>query len=237
MERAVSRISLHNCGVVRFVLVTVAVTLLAGATSVGAHARVAAVDVPTVGDDLGTVIQTCERGRGHITPTSAQDCLTWGGDTPVNVVVVMHAPDNLASLAPAWSPAWRPAQGHWLVARGRVLSECGTASSPATTLQIEQRLDPVTRYHVKFAQMSCTDGVTRVAFGNAHTDLYEKRRCGGDRAVSFDAAREAFVRAVLKTTPRARVVYRSDHSVSAVYQGGCGQRVSSDGRVAYLVVG
>jgi hypothetical protein len=228
-----------NGGVLRvfLVTVTVAVSLLVGSAPAAGQARVAALDVPTVGDDLGPVMQTCERGRGHTTPTSAQDCLAWGGDTPVNVVLVLHAPDDVASLAPAWAPSWRPAHGHWLVARGRVLSECGTASSPATTLQIEQRLDPVTRFHMKFAQVSCTDGVTRVAFGSAHTDVYDKRRCGGDHAVSFDAAREAFVRAVLKANPRAHVTYRKDHPVSALYQGGCEQPVSSDGRVAYLVVG
>jgi hypothetical protein len=222
--------------VLRITLLALTAVMVTSCAPVGGRTSAATLDVPTVGDDLGAVVQTCERAQGRATPTTARACLAWGGDTPVNVVVVLRAPDQLAGLAPSWVPAWRPAQGRWLVARGRILSECGTGYQ-ASTLQLEQRLDPVTRHHLKFVQLTCADGLTAVAFGSAHTDHYDLRACRGDHAIALDAARDAFAATVRRTTPAAQVTYRDGHSGTARYDGGCGRRLASDGRVAYVLVG
>jgi hypothetical protein len=219
----------------RIVFVISAVVVIAASTGSGSGTTAAAADPPRVGGDLGSVVQTCERWRGASTPTAAGDCLVWGGDAPVNVVVTVRGQGALDQLARAWAPVWRPAQGRWLVARGRVSAECGTGSV-ASTLQLEQRLDAVSRHHVKFVQATCGDATT-VAFGSAHTDHFERHRCGGDHAVGLDAARDAFVRAVLLSTPGARVSYRADHPATVGYDGGCGSRLTSDGRVAYITLG
>jgi hypothetical protein len=150
-------------------------------------------------------------------------------------VVVFRAPQHVTRLAPSWAPLWKPAHGQWLVARGNVLSECATGS-PTTSLQIEQRLSAISRHHVKFVEVACTDGTTMVAFGSAHTDRYDMRACGGDYAVNLDAARDAFVRSVERLGARVQVTYSAVHAPGQFYDGGCGQTLRSDGRVAYIVV-
>ena len=192
---------------------------------------------PAVLRDLGPVVRTCRTWRGHGTPTSLGACTGWDGGGPLNLVVIgVQGTDPVAAVERA--RGWRPAIGGWLVAEAR--AEAGPAGCApgwmGSGAQVEQRLNPVTRHHFKLVTTTCATGAAgrvRVVMGEAHTDVYDVRRCHGDHSVGWDAARDRLV-AALRAQGHVHVVYVRVHAPGAAFAAGCGQSVRSDGRVAYV---
>lgn len=70
--------------------------------------------------------------------------------------------------------------------------------------------------------------------GEAHTDLYERKRCGGDHMTDLDLARDALVASLLAGGVATRVEYRQLSPPGTTFPDGCARRIATDGRVAYL---
>jgi len=194
------------------------------------------VPVPHLGIDLGPTIRTCTGSRTHGTPTTSALCASWAASGPVNIVIVSTIGDPAHLLLDGGS--WSPAFGGWLVASGDVLTGApGCAPGwRGSGQQVELRINPTNRRHFKFIP-ACSASGTTVVFGEAHTDNFAPRSCGGDHMTDLDAARDALVaayRALSGVT--VTVQYRQDHPAGATYPGGCGRRIPSDGRTAYIVI-
>ncbi|HEY6378936.1 MAG TPA: hypothetical protein VI316_07130 [Candidatus Dormibacteraeota bacterium] len=192
-------------------------------------------ELPTVGDALGAGIQTCAASRTNRTPTTEGECALWGEVAPVNVVIAARSASALATTWSDLGSIWRPAHGRWLVARGGLGPECG-GGWRSTGRQIELRLNPASRRHLKIVSADCSgDGGFLVAFGTAHTDRYDRHRCHGDYMVDLDRARDDLVAGLLATHHALSVHYARSPMARTDYPGGCGSHVVTDGRVAYVV--
>jgi hypothetical protein len=194
-------------------------------------------DMPAIGGDIAQRTRTCQDWRTHFTPTSAVQCAGWDLSGPVNVVLMWAGQGPFPDMLRTAVPGWQPAHGNWLVAQAQALPgtaacEAGWQSSGA---QLELRLDPATRRHVKLVAFTCGSGSNRhsLLVGGAHTDRWDKR-CG-DHAVDWDTARDALVAALEQTRLVRSVEVRS--GAPAAMNGGCGLSVRTDGSVVYLVLG
>jgi hypothetical protein len=206
-----------------------------GASTVAAQFSSTREELPTVGDALGAGIQTCAASRASRTPTTSGECALWGTVAPVNVVIAARSAGALDATWSDLGSIWRPAHGQWLVARGALGPECG-GGWRSTGRQIELRLNPASRRHLKIVSASCTgDGGFLVAFGTAHTDRYDRRRCQGDYMVDLDRARDDLVAGLPATHHVVSVRYARSPITRADYPGGCANHVVTDGRVAYIV--
>lgn len=194
--------------------------------------------LPLVGRGLGTQVRTCLAARTRAAPTRGATCAAWGLSGPVNVVV--FSPPSVDVGYVLHQTDWRPAAGRWIVAQGWVDGSVGGCprgwhdSGP----QVEFRLNPLERHHLKPVSVVCHTalGSLRVTFGNAHTDLWERRLCAGDRAVDWDQAREAAVRSLLRSGHVVAAIEVPALSRTSVFPGGCNRVVPTDGRVAYIVL-
>ena len=196
---------------------------------------------PVVSSDLGPMVRTCRTWRGRTTPTDPRACTGWDSGGPLNLVVVGPVGTDPAALV-EHAQGWRPATGRWLVAEAQaVAGPAGCAPGwTASGVQVEQRLDGVTRHHFKVVATTCSRtpaGPVQVVMGEAHTDVYDVRSCHGDRSVSWDMARDRLVAALrAHAGNRVHVVYVRVHPSGIAFAGGCGQTVRSDGRVAYVLI-
>jgi hypothetical protein len=175
---------------------------------------------------VGTTTETCAGG------TSA-GCSRWLGSGPVNVVLLSRSAESpYADALQQTKPGWASAQGGWLAARLPTRG-CGVSWKTSAS-QIELRLDAATRRHMKFIDTGCSFQGYHLTVGEAHTDLYERRRCGGDHIADLDLARDALVTSLVAGGGVTRVEYRSWREPGTTFPDGCGGRVATDGRVAYL---
>lgn len=174
---------------------------------------------------VGMTTEICARG-------SAAGC-RWLGSGPVNVVLLSPTAESpYADALQQTRPQWTAAQGGWLAAR---LPTRGCGSRWKTSgSQIELRLDSVTRRHLKFIDTGCRLDGYRLTVGEAHTDLFERRRCGGDHIADLDLARDALVASYVGGGGVAKVEYRNWRPLGTTFPDGCGGQVATDGRVAYL---
>ena len=182
---------------------------------------------------VGMTTETCAGGRSGWLRDGRALCSRWLASGPVNVVLLSPTAESpYADAVQETRPHWTPAQGGWLAAR---LATPGCGSSWKTSgSQIELRINRVTRRHLKFIRTGCQLDGRWVTVGEAHTDLYERRRCGGDHIADLDQARDALVASFVGGGGVARVEYRSARPSGTSYPDGCGGRVATDGRVAYL---
>jgi len=148
----------------------------------------------------------------------------------VNVIVVDRRADPEAAIARVWAPA----QGQWLVAEAN-LTAAGCHGWTASAHQYEQRIDRVTRRHLKVIRADCAHPGAHAIVGEAHTDVFDVRHCGGDRMVDMNSARDALATR-LKSLPHASVGYVRVRLPLPVL-GGCGAWVLDDGRVAVITLG
>lgn len=192
---------------------------------------------PTYGTDIGELTRTCRAATIAFTPITGRECKTWENTGPVNVIVVFDTRDAFAELTHSTDGRWRAAQGNWLVAQGF------TTEAPKgcdngwrdSSLQAENRVDGATRHHLKLVYMTCTqDDGTRVAFGDAHTDKYDIKNCGGDSLVDFSQSLDAVI-ASFRADPHAHVDVRSTGR-TATYTTCNHAPVVDDGRVAYISI-
>jgi len=194
--------------------------------------------LPAVASTISPSTRTCARGARAGTPTTSAACVTWVGSGPVNVVLI--GLDGVDPVAALWATGrWRPADGHWLVADALIAPGAGcTPGWRASRTQFEVRLDRVRRHHVKLITDSCDGpfGAYSLAFGDAHTDLYQPAGCSGDHAVGWDTARDQLVAALQKSRAVAAVVYVQTWQPGSSFAGGCRRQVTTDGRVAYVVL-
>lgn len=201
---------------------------------VGPSGRAAqpAVDFPIAGADVAPLTRTCDQPLA----TTAADCESWATSGPINVALV--APDGTdpsAVVLNATSPRWRPAEGRWLVAEADVVGGTGCRGWQPTSTQVELRLSPVKRRHFKTIALHCSvHSGRRVIIGDAHTDDWT-RPCG-DHMIDLDQARQALVASLVATHAAARVTYREEYPPGLRYPAGCGQGVTSDGRVAIITL-
>jgi hypothetical protein len=206
-----------------------------GASAADAQLTASGGELPTVGDALGAGIQTCAASRANRTPTTGGECALWGTVAPVNVVIAARSASALDATWSDLGSIWRPAHGQWLVARGALGPECG-GGWRSTGRQIELRLNPASRRHLKIVSANCSgDGGFLVAFGTAHTDRYDRHRCHGDYMVDLDRARDDLVAGLFATHHAVSVRYARSPITRTDYPGGCGNHVVTDGRVAYVV--
>jgi hypothetical protein len=196
--------------------------------------------LPTVGEDILGVTRTCRAGRVPGTPATGSACDRWSYSGPVNVVIVSRSrADPLDLVAPG--QGWGRAAGNWLVAGGAVRStETGCAPGwHDSARQVELHMKPQWRRHFKAIHVGCktSAGGVEVTFGDAHTDFYDQQQaCHGDRAADWDEARDQLVQSLLAASPGSRVTYVQAFPTTVTFPGGCGHRIPSDGRVAYLTL-
>lgn len=194
--------------------------------------------IPLVGATLAPQVETCVGGVGRVLPTTPSTCAAWTASGPVNIVVL--SPPAVDPVAALTVGGWRPAAGHWIVARGAVISAAAGCAPAwhASGPQVELRLTRAERRHWKPVTEVCSTplGRLRLTFGNAHTDLFDTQRCGGDRAVDWDAARDAAVAALVRSHRVVAYVEVDSFPPQTTFPGGCGRRIPSDGRVAYVVL-
>jgi hypothetical protein len=181
--------------------------------------------------ELATSIQSCIRGQPGWPATTVEGCGGWATSGPVNVVLIGNGSEvPYEDALRETKPRWHPAQGGWLVAR---LHARGCDSTwYGSESQIELRIDPVTRRHFKFIRPGCRWAGHSLTVGEAHTDLYEPRRCGGDHMSDLDHARDALVASLLQGGVASRVEYRQQSVPGTTFPDGCGAQVATDGRVA-----
>lgn len=200
----------------------------------------ATLDVPTTGEDIGQVTRTCAMAIGRRTATSSSQCKAWRVTGPVNVVIVLQGrtgtqPPPVLGMV----PRWQAARGNWLVASGYVESDDGRCAAGwhDSGAQIELRLTHTNRYHIKLITYPCASSRgERILFGDAHTDSFDLRRCGGDHMIDLDGARDAMVSSLRGVSGFVSVEYRPDQPAGSRYAGGCGGQVVTDGRVAYVTI-
>jgi hypothetical protein len=178
---------------------------------------------------IGASIQTC-LGGGSTLPSG---CGRWAGSGPVNVVLLSTTPETpYADTLELTRPRWKAAQGGWLAARLPTRG-CGTAWHVSEN-QIELRIDSVTRRHFKFIRPGCRWNQYWLTVGEAHTDLFERKRCGGDHMTDLNAARDALVASLVAGGVATQVDYRQWTAPGTTYPDGCGGQVTTDGRVAFV---
>lgn len=182
---------------------------------------------------IGTTVETCRASSSRSTPTSLAGCARWARSGPINVVLVSSDPESpFQDAVTETSPRWQLAHGHWLVAR---LPTSGCRSGwQGSQQQIELRINAVTRRHFKFIRPGCRWQGQWLTLGDAHTDVYDVGRCGGDHITDLDAARDALVTSLVAGGAARQVEYRSWRPPGVTAPDGCGRRVASDGRVAYV---
>lgn len=189
--------------------------------------------LPRLGRDIGEVTRTCRHSVTGRTPTRGADCTVWDISGPVNVVITTAGVSPWIALTRS---GWRPARGTWLVADGLVEPHPGCAGGWRDSReQLELRLTPIVRRHLKLIHVQCALPGTVTVFGDAHTDSYDLRSCAGDHLVDLDRARDA-VAASLRALPQVSITYRQEWVPGTRYSGGCGHEVSTDGRVAYITI-
>jgi hypothetical protein len=182
---------------------------------------------------VGTTTQTCAGGGTGLPRTGSDGCSRWLGSGPINIVILSTTPESpYGDAVRETSPRWTPAQGGWLAARVPTRG-CGSDWTTSEG-QIELRMTKVTRRHLKFMQPGCRYDGYWVTVGEAHTDLFERRRCGGDHIADLDVAREALVASLVAGGGVARVEYHRWRPAGTTFPDGCGGRVATDGRVAYI---
>jgi hypothetical protein len=177
---------------------------------------------------VGTRIETCLGGGSTLT-----GCPRWASSGPINVVLLSQSAESpyLDTLAET-RPRWRPAQGGWLVARLPTRG-CG-AGWHGSEQQAELRLSAVERRHFKFIRPGCRWNGLWLTVGEAHTDLYDVRHCGGDRMADLDQARDALAASLVGGGFASRVEYRRWSPPGTTFPDGCGHRVATDGLAAYV---
>ncbi len=134
------------------------------------------------------------------------------------------------------STGWRPAHGHWLVARAAI-SQGELGCKPgwsASREQIERRITAVRRYHLKLVHPACAAAGEQVLMADVHQDFYDTRRCHGDYSKGTDVPRDEFIADLRKAGLVERVSLKEAYDPAARYPNGCGGVVQSDGRVAFV---
>jgi hypothetical protein len=135
----------------------------------------------------------------------------------------------------AISRVWAPARGRWLIAQADLSGRGHCSDWSASTTQWEKRVNATTRRHIKLIPADCAFSGARAYVGDAHTDLFERHRCGGDRMGDMIGARDVLVADIQKRLPGVRVTYITARLAQQVPDG-CGGKVADDGRVAYVVI-
>ena len=182
---------------------------------------------------VGTTTQTCAGGDAGLPGASSNGCSRWLGSGPINIVLLSPTPESpYADAVRETNPRWTPAQGGWLAARVPTRG-CGSEWKTSDS-QIELRMSKVTRRHLKFIHPGCRFDGYWLTVGEAHTDLFERRRCGGDHIADLDAARDALVASLVAGGAVTRVEYRLWRASGTTFPDGCGGHVATDGQVAYL---
>ena len=202
----------------------------ASASSASASNQVAAAS-PLPG--IGTQIESCLGGGWGVALTSFAGCGRWAKSGPINVVFLSTGTESpYHDTLSQTQPHWKPAQGGWLVAR-LATRGCG-AGWHASEQQIELRLNAVARRHFKFIRPGCRWHGQWLTVGEAHTDLYDVRHCGGDHMTDLDLARDALVASLTAGGVVSRVEYSRWNLPGTTFPDGCGHQVPTDGLVAYL---
>lgn len=195
------------------------------------NAQPAAASPPSTGYPM----ETCSRSRTSQTATTVEQCSRWSPSGPVNVVI--FAPKNVDVFKTVTrSTGWRPAHGHWLVARAAI-SQGELGCKPgwsASREQIERRITAVRRYHLKLVHPACAAAGEQVLMADAHQDFYDTRRCHGDYSKGTDVPRDEFIADLRKAGLVERVSLKEAYDPAARYPNGCGGVVQSDGRVAFV---
>jgi hypothetical protein len=225
---------------IRFLALGVAVAALAivdGPGAVGATASKAnagnLVGAASPLPGVGTRIESCLAGELGQAPTSLAGCARWAKSGPINVVLLSSSPENpYQDTLSETKPRWTPAQGGWLVARLPTRG-CG-AGWRASEQQVELRLSRVARHHYKFIRPGCRWLGQWLTVGEAHTDVYDLRHCGGDHIAGLDPARDALVASLTAGGVVSRVEYRRWSPPGTTFPDGCGRPVPTDGLVAYV---
>lgn len=182
---------------------------------------------------IGTTVETCRASSSGSTPTSLAGCTRWARSGPINVVLLSSDPETpFQDVVTETSPRWKPAHGRWLVARLPTRG-CGSGWQ-GSQQQVELRINAVTRRHFKFIRPGCRWQGQWLTLGEAHTDVYDVRRCGGDHITDFDAARDALVTSLVAGGAAHQVEYRRWRAPGVMAPDGCGRRIASEGRVAYV---
>jgi hypothetical protein len=182
---------------------------------------------------VGSRIESCTGGAVGLLQNSPTGCDRWAKSGPINVVLLSSGPEGAyQDTITETHPRWRPAQGGWLVARLQTPG-CGSAWQ-ASEQQAELRISGGVRRHIKFIRPGCRWRGQSLTVGEAHTDLYDLKRCGGDHMTDLDGARDQLVRSLNAGALVSRVEYRRWNPPGTTFPDGCGHQVSTDGLVAYV---
>jgi hypothetical protein len=205
------------------------VAVSAGAASPGAGDRMAATPLPGV----GTQIESCTPGGPGQLPTSLSGCAHWAKSGPINIVLLSTGSETAyQETISETQPRWRPAQGGWLAARVPTHG-CGSVWH-ASEEQAELRINRVVRRHFKFIRPGCRWHGQWLTVGEAHTDSYDVKHCGGDHMTDLDLARDQLVASLTAGGVVSHVEYQRWNPPGTTFPDGCGRQVSTDGRVAYV---
>jgi hypothetical protein len=182
---------------------------------------------------IGTRIESCVGGGLSLAPAAPAGCGRWAPSGPVNVVLLSSGQENpYQDTLSETTPRWAPAQGGWLEAR-LATRGCGPGWR-VSEQQVELRLNAVSRRHFKFIRPGCRWRDQYLTVGEAHTDVFDVRRCGGDHMTDLDQARDALVASLTSGGSVSRVEYRRWSPAGRTFPDGCGRRVSTDGLVAFV---
>ncbi|PZR67814.1 MAG: hypothetical protein DLM66_09985 [Candidatus Dormiibacter spiritus] len=182
---------------------------------------------------IGTTTESCRASSAGSTPTTLGRCARWAKSGPINVVILSNGAETpFQDAVTETSPRWKPALGGWLVARVPTRG-CG-ANWQGSEQQIELRINAVTRRHFKFIPPGCHWKGQWLTLGEAHTDVYDVGRCGGDRMTDLDAARDALLTSLVAGAVVSHFEYRRWSAPGSAFPDGCGGQTTSDGRVAYV---
>jgi hypothetical protein len=210
--------------------------LIQGQGTLSVAASTAVQPEPFVASPLpgvGKQTESCTGTAFGQSPTSLAGCDRWAKSGPINVVLLSSGTENpYQDAISETKPRWRPADGGWLAARLQTRG-CGSVWHTSEQ-QAELRISPRVRRHFKFIRPSCRWQGQAVTVGDAHTDVYDLKRCGGDHISDLDLARDDLVRSLAAGGVVSRVEYRSWYAPGATFPDGCGQQVATDGRVAYV---
>jgi hypothetical protein len=100
--------------------------------------------------------------------------------------------------------------------------------------QAELRVNRVVRRHFKFIRPGCRWQGRWLTVGEAHTDVYDVKHCGGDHMSDLDLARDQLVASLTAGGMVSRVEYQRWHAPGTTFPDGCRHQVTTDGRVAFI---
>ncbi len=165
-------------------------------------------------DDLGPL-----RSLGQVRADKCRHLEQWRGDA-----LSGRGDGDLAELEArpsevGWSREYRPGLRRQL---------------EGSEQQIELRIKAVTRRHFKFIRPGCHWQGQWLTLGEAHTDVYDVGRCGGDRMTDLDAARDVLLTSLVASAVVSHFEYRRLSAPGSAFPDGFGGQTTSDGRVAYV---